>query len=70
MLRELGHEPSVVGIARLYAELASVLVVDEADAALAGEVEAAGMECLVVPTVMSTPVVAASLARATVGAVG
>ena len=70
MLRELGHEPSVVGVARLYAELASVLVVDEADAALADEVEAAGMECLVVPTVMSSPAVAASLARATVEAVG
>ena len=70
MLRELGHEPSVVGVARLYAELASVLVVDEADAALADEVEAAGMECLVVPTVMSSPAVAASLARATLEAVG
>jgi LPPG:FO 2-phospho-L-lactate transferase len=69
MLRELGHEPSVVGIARLYAEVAAVLVVDEADAALAGEVEAAGMHCLVVPTVMSSPEVAASLARATVAAV-
>lgn len=70
MLRELGHEPSVVGVAKLYAELASVLVVDEADAALAGDVEAAGMECLVVPTVMSSPAVAASLARATLEAVG
>ncbi|MEY2449435.1 MAG: 2-phospho-L-lactate transferase [Acidimicrobiaceae bacterium] len=69
MLRELGHEPSVVGIARLYAELAAVLVVDEADAALADEVEGAGMHCLVVPTVMSSPEVAASLARATVAAV-
>jgi LPPG:FO 2-phospho-L-lactate transferase len=70
MMRELGHEPSVVGVARLYAELASVLVVDEADAARANEVEAAGMECLVVPTVMSSPAVAASLARATIEAVG
>jgi LPPG:FO 2-phospho-L-lactate transferase len=68
MLRELGHEPSVVGVARLYAELASVLVVDEADAALAGEVQATGMECLVVPTVMSSPAVAAALARATLEA--
>ncbi|MEY2458987.1 MAG: 2-phospho-L-lactate transferase [Acidimicrobiaceae bacterium] len=69
MLRELGHEPSVVGVAKLYADLASVLVVDEADAALASEVEAAGMACLVVPTVMSSPEVAASLARATIDAV-
>jgi LPPG:FO 2-phospho-L-lactate transferase len=70
MLRELGHEPSVVGVAKLYAELASVLVVDDADAELASEVEAAGMRCLVVPSVMSSPAIAASLARATLEAVG
>ena len=69
MLRELGHEPSVVGVARLYAELASVLVVDEADAALSDEVEAAGMECLVVSTIMSSPDVAAALATAALEAV-
>jgi LPPG:FO 2-phospho-L-lactate transferase len=69
MLRELGHEPSVVGVARLYAELASVLIVDEADAELADEVEAVGMKCVVVPTVMSSPAVAASLARSTLEAV-
>jgi LPPG:FO 2-phospho-L-lactate transferase len=70
MLRELGHEPSVVGVAKLYAELASVLVVDDADAALADAVEAAGMRCVVVPSVMSSPAIAAALARATLGAVG
>ena len=32
LLRELGHESSVVGVARLYAPLAATLVVDEADA--------------------------------------
>ncbi|MDQ3758016.1 MAG: 2-phospho-L-lactate transferase [Actinomycetota bacterium] len=63
MMAELGHEPSVVGVARLYAEFASTLVVDEADAALAGEVEAAGMRCVVAPTVMRTAADAAALAR-------
>ena len=33
MLRELGTEPSVVGVARLYASWAGTLVIDEADAA-------------------------------------
>ena len=33
MLTELGHDPTVVGVARLYAPFASALVVDEADAA-------------------------------------
>jgi LPPG:FO 2-phospho-L-lactate transferase len=63
MLAELGHEASVVGVARLYAPIASTLVVDEADAALAGEVEQAGMRCVVAPTIMRTPADAAALAK-------
>ncbi len=55
MLAELGHESSVVGVARLYAELAGTLVIDEADADLAEAVEAEGMRCVVAPTIMSTP---------------
>jgi LPPG:FO 2-phospho-L-lactate transferase len=68
LLAELGHEVSVVGVARLYAPLAATLVVDEADAALAPAVEAAGMRCVVTPTVMVGPAEAAALARAVVGA--
>jgi LPPG:FO 2-phospho-L-lactate transferase len=64
LLRELGHEVSVVGVARLYAPLAATLVVDEADAALAPAVEAEGMRCMVTPTVMSGPGEAAALAGA------
>jgi LPPG:FO 2-phospho-L-lactate transferase len=63
MLAELGHEVSVVGVARLYARLAATLVIDEADAGLAGEVEAAGMGCIVAPTIMRGPTEAAALAR-------
>ncbi len=40
MLVELGHEPTVVGVARLYAPVCGTLVIDRADAGLAGEVEA------------------------------
>jgi LPPG:FO 2-phospho-L-lactate transferase len=69
MMRELGHESSVVGVAGLYADIASVLVVDDVDAALSGAVEAEGMECLVVPTIMSSPAAASALARATLAAV-
>jgi hypothetical protein len=39
------------------------LVVDEADVGLADEVKAAGLNCVVTPTVMSTPASAAALAR-------
>lgn len=62
MLAELGHESSVVGVARLYAEIASVLVVDTADAELASAVEDTGMRCVVAPTVMHGPYEAAALA--------
>jgi LPPG:FO 2-phospho-L-lactate transferase len=63
MLTELGQEASVAGVARLYAPLAATLVVDTADAARAEEVEAAGMRCVVAPTVMRTAEDAAALAR-------
>lgn len=62
LLREVGFESSVVGVARLYAPLAATLVIDEADADLADAVEAAGMRPLVTPTVMATPAIAAALA--------
>jgi LPPG:FO 2-phospho-L-lactate transferase len=70
MLRELGHDASVVGVARIYAALTAALVVDDADAASATEVEAQGVRCVVTPTVMSSPEAAAALARTTLGAVG
>ena len=63
MLAELGHEPSVVGVARLYAPLVSTLVVDEADADLADDVEREGLRCVVTKTVMHGVTEAAALAR-------
>lgn len=70
LLRELGHDSSVVGIARWYAPVASVLVVDEVDGALADAVEAEGMRCVVAPTIMSDPAAAAALARTCLDEVG
>jgi LPPG:FO 2-phospho-L-lactate transferase len=69
MMRELGHDASVVGVARLYAEIAAVLVVDEADAGAAAEVEASGIRCVVAPTIMSSPDAAAALATVALAAV-
>jgi LPPG:FO 2-phospho-L-lactate transferase len=68
LLRELGHEASVVGIARLYAPLAATLVIDEADADRADEVEAAGLRCVVAPTIMRGAPEAAALAAAVMAA--
>jgi len=65
LLVELGHEASVVGVARLYREIAGTLVVDTADADLAGAVEAEGMRCVVAPTIMHGPAEAAGLAKVT-----
>jgi LPPG:FO 2-phospho-L-lactate transferase len=62
LLRELGHEPSVVGVARLYAPLVATLVIDEADADLAEAVESEGVRCVVAPTIMTGPAAAADLA--------
>ena len=68
MLEELGHEASVVGVARLYAEIAATLVIDAIDAHLADAVEAAGMRVVVTPSVMSTPEIGHELARQTLAA--
>lgn len=70
MLRELGHEASVVGVARLYASIASALVIDPVDAHLARQVEAAGMRAVVIPSVMSTPEISAELSRTVLDAAG
>ena len=69
MMTELGHEASVVGVARLYASIASVLIVDPADADLADAVVAEGMRCIVTPSIMSTPEIARTLADVTLAAV-
>ncbi|MGI9051588.1 MAG: 2-phospho-L-lactate transferase [Ilumatobacteraceae bacterium] len=69
MLTELGHEPSVVGVARLYAPVASVLVIDPVDAALAPAVADAGIRPVVVASVMTDEQRAGELARATIAAV-
>ena len=68
LLRELGHESSVAGIARIYAPLAATLIVDEADADQVGAVEAEGLRCVVAPTIMRGPDEAAALARSVLAA--
>jgi LPPG:FO 2-phospho-L-lactate transferase len=65
LMTELGHESSVVGVAKLYAPICGTLVIDSADAHLASKVEAEGMRCVVVDTVMSTPEKSKHLARTT-----
>lgn len=66
MLVELGHESSVAGVARMYADVAGTLVVDSADRELASAVEAEGVRCIVAETVMASPAIAAALAETVV----
>jgi LPPG:FO 2-phospho-L-lactate transferase len=70
LMAELGTEPSVVGVARLYAPWVGTLVVDVADASHASAIEAEGLQCVVAPTVMHTPERAEALARVVVDAAG
>ena len=69
MMRELGHDPSVVGVASLYAPFASVLLIDPVDAEHTAAIEAAGVHAVVTASVMSTPTIARSLAEAALGAI-
>jgi LPPG:FO 2-phospho-L-lactate transferase len=63
LMRELGHGDSVADVARLYAEVAGTLVIDEADATHADDVRTEGLRCAVTDTIMRDPDAASSLCR-------
>jgi len=63
LLRELGHDPSALGVARLYAPWVGTLVIDDVDAALAPTIEREGVRCVVTDTVMASRARAAALAE-------
>jgi LPPG:FO 2-phospho-L-lactate transferase len=62
MLAALGHESSALGVARLYADLVDVFVMDNEDAASAPAVAALGMRPLVTATIMTDDTSRARLA--------
>jgi LPPG:FO 2-phospho-L-lactate transferase len=70
MLRSLGHEASAVGVARMYADLVDVFVIDKADAALAAAVEELGIAVIVTDTIMVDDEARARLAAEVLAAVG
>ena len=63
IMRSLGHEVSALGVARLYAGLVDVFVLDAVDAALAGAVEALGLRAVVCDTMMTSSERREALAR-------
>ena len=69
LMAGLGLDVSCVGVARVYAEFCSTLVIDARDAHRAAEVEATGVRAVVADTLMTDARVAAALARHTLDAV-
>ena len=68
IMRSLGHEVSALGVARLYAGLVDVFVLDAVDAALAGAVGALGPRAVVCDTMMTSTGRREALARRVVDA--
>ncbi len=64
MMRELGSVVSAATVAAHYKDLAHGIVIDEADAGLAGQIEATGMAVRVLPTLMRSAMDRRNLALA------
>jgi LPPG:FO 2-phospho-L-lactate transferase len=62
MMRGLGHEVSPLGIARLYRDIAGLVVIDIVDHRYLEPIRALGMNAIATDTVMTTPDHAARLA--------
>jgi len=69
MLREMGHEATALGVARLYAEICGIFIVDEIDADLSSDIERLGMRCIVTRTLMKSDDTARALAATALNAV-
>jgi LPPG:FO 2-phospho-L-lactate transferase len=64
MLAQLGHDPSALGVAKLYADFTGIFVIDPADKSHSAPISALGMQVAVLPTVMKTLSQKRKLARA------
>jgi LPPG:FO 2-phospho-L-lactate transferase len=69
MLASLGHEVSALGVARMYAGLVDVFVLDTVDADLAPAIEALGLRAVVTDTIMTDDAARARLAAETLAAI-
>jgi len=64
MLAQLGHQPTALGVAKLYAGFSGTFVIDPADKSQSHAIAALGMKVVVLPTVMKTLAQKRKLARA------
>jgi LPPG:FO 2-phospho-L-lactate transferase len=67
MLATLGHEPTALGVARIYRGVAGRFVLDEVDAELERDIQALGMRTLVTDTIMTDDAARARLAADVLG---
>lgn len=64
IMRSLGHDVSALGVARLYADLIDIFVIDQQDAALAPQIaRETGVDCVATQTLMSGPAEKRALAE-------
>jgi LPPG:FO 2-phospho-L-lactate transferase len=63
MLAQLGHNPTALGVAKLYVEFTNTFVIDPEDKAQAASIAALGMKVVTLPTVMKTRPQKRKLAR-------
>jgi LPPG:FO 2-phospho-L-lactate transferase len=68
MLRDQGLPVSPASIARLYEDFLDVLVIDDADEALAPQIEATGVDVVVTNTIMDAMATKQALARTVLSA--
>ncbi len=52
MLAQLGHDPSAVGVARMYQDICGTMVIDPVDATQRPAIEELGIDVIVHPTIM------------------
>jgi len=64
MLTQLGHQPTALGVAKLYAGLTGTFIIDPVDKSQAPATSALGMKVAILPTVMKTRTQKRKLARA------
>jgi hypothetical protein len=69
MMASIGMTATAAGVARAYADFLDVLVIDEEDRALAGEVDATGVRAVVAHTIMRGAAEKRALAEAVLAAV-
>src|SRR5713226_7095816 len=63
MLAQLGHDPSALGVAKLYADFTGTFIIDPADKSQSAAISALGMRVAILPTVMKTRPQKRKLAR-------